>query len=150
VLIDARGETLKQALPTSPLLAKLNDQELAATCGWPVDTEERLREAARALITEGAQWCLVTQGGENAWLLSKTAAWRFTPAAVGVLNTVGSGDATTAGIAAGLLRGRSMPDAVRLGIACGSASATRLTPGDLDIDLAEKLVAEVRVVKIPV
>ncbi len=143
VLIDARGAALTQALPCTPLLVKLNDQELATTCGRSVDTEQTLREAARMLMSRGAEWFLVTQGVRDAWLLNKTAAWRFTPPAVDVLNAVGSGDATTAGIAAGLLRDQSMPDAVRFGIACGSAAATTLTPGDVDPALVEKLVHEV-------
>jgi len=143
VLIDARGAVLMQALAYSPVLAKLNDQELAATCGRPIDTEGALRAAAQMLIGRGAQWVLVTQGEKDAWLLNETLAWRFTPPAVEVLNAVGSGDATTAGIAAGLVRGQSVPDAVRLGIACGSASAMKLTPGDLDADLVKQLVPEV-------
>jgi len=145
VLIDARGEALTQTLPHSPLLAKLNDEELAATCRRRVDAKDRLLEAAQVLITGGAQWVLVTRGKQDAWLLSEKAAWRFTPPPVDALNAVGSGDATTAGIAAGLRRGQFMPDAVRLGMACGSASATTLTPGDLDYALVEKLVAEVGV-----
>jgi len=145
VLIDVRGAVLMRALSCSPMLVKLNDLELAATCGRLVDTEGVLREAAQMLISGGAQWVLVTQGERDAWLLNESLAWRFTPPAVEVLNTVGSGDATTAGIAAGLVRGQSMPDAVQLGIACGSASATTLTPGDLDADLVKRLVPEVRV-----
>jgi len=145
VLIDARGKVLMQALSCSPVLVKLNDQELVATCGRPIDTERALREAAQMLISGGAQWVLVTQGEQDAWLLNETLAWRFTPPAVEVLNAVGSGDATTAGIAAGLLRGQPMPNAVQLGIACGSASATTLTPGDLDTDLVRRLVPQVRV-----
>jgi len=147
VLIDARDEVLTQALPHFPLLAKLNDQELAATYGKPIDAEESFRAAGRKLIEGGAQWCLVTRGKMEAWLVNETAAWRFRPPAVDVLNSVGSGDAATAGIAAGLRRGQSMPDAVRLGIACGSASATTLTPGDVDAGFVAKLVPEVRVTK---
>jgi tagatose 6-phosphate kinase len=149
VLIDARGEALMDALPCAPLLAKLNDEELTATCGKPVDTEECLREAGCELIEKGAQWLLITCGKMDAWLLNDIAAWRFTPPAVEALNAVGSGDATMAGITAGLRRGQPMPDAVRLGIACGSAGATTLTPGDLDADLVEVLVPEVRVSRMP-
>jgi len=143
VLIDARGEVLMRALSYLPVLVKLNDQELVAICGRPIDTEGALREAAQMLVSGGAQWVLVTQGKRDAWLLNETGAWCFTPPVVDVLNAVGSGDATTAGIAAGLVRGQSIPDAVQFGIACGSASAMTLTPGDLDADFVKKLVPEV-------
>jgi len=71
MLIDARGEVLMQALACSPVLVKLNDQEL--------DTERALREAAQMLISGGAQGVLVTRGEQDAWLLNETLARRFTP-----------------------------------------------------------------------
>jgi tagatose 6-phosphate kinase len=148
VLIDSRGEALMRALPSAPLLAKMNDQELAETCRGSIDTTEGLRKEGRELIEIGAHWLLVTRGKMDAWLLNDTAAWRFTPPAVEVLNAVGSGDATMAGIAAGLRRGRPMPDAIRLGIACGSAAATTLTPGDLDAELVVEVIPEVRVSRV--
>ncbi|MCG6860435.1 MAG: PfkB family carbohydrate kinase [Chromatiaceae bacterium] len=49
VLIDARGAPLMEALPCAPLLAKLNEQELAATCAQRVDKEEALPEAMNRL-----------------------------------------------------------------------------------------------------
>ena len=150
LLLDARDAPLIEALPHAPLLAKLNHQELAATCRRPIPTDQELRRSARLLLDGGAQWILVTCGEQDAWLLNETAAWRFSPPAVDVLNAIGSGDATTAGIAAGLRRGQSMPDAVRLGIACGSASAATLTPGDVDTGLVEQLVREVRIEKTPI
>jgi fructose-1-phosphate kinase PfkB-like protein len=143
VLLDARGVPLTEALPHSPCLAKLNAEELAATCRRPIGTEQELYRSAYMLLERGAQWVLVTRGKQDAWLLNETAVWRFTPPEVGVLNAIGGGDATTAGIAAGLQRGECMPDAVRLGIACGSASATTLTPGDVDARLVKRLVPEV-------
>ena len=147
VLIDAHGKALLEALAYAPLLVKMNDQELAATCGCSVDDENMLCEAAQLLITRGAQWLLVTQGKRDAWLFNKTTVWRFKPPAVNALNTVGSGDATTAGIAAGLIRGQPVMDAIRLGIACGAANATTLTPGDIDAGLVEKLVSQVSIYK---
>lgn len=147
VLLDARGAPLTEALPHSPCLAKLNAEELAATCRRPITTEQELYTSAQMLLEGGAQWVLVTRGKQDAWLLNEAAVWRFAPPEVAVLNAIGGGDATTAGIAAGLQRGQSMPDAVRLGIACGSASATTLTPGDVDARLVKQLVPAVQVTR---
>jgi tagatose 6-phosphate kinase len=44
-------------------------------------------------------------------------------------NAIGSGDAMMAGIAVGLVRGRSMLEAVRFGAACGAANAMTTEPG---------------------
>ena len=42
------------------------------------------------------------------------------------INPIGSGDSLAAGLASAILRGQRMPDAAKLGIACGAANA--MTP----------------------
>lgn len=121
VLIDSQGEPLLRVLPLAPLLVKLNRQELVRTAG-PLPLER----AARRLCRWGARHVLVTEGARGAWLIAPDGSWRFEIPRVRVLNPIGSGDAVTAGIVVGLQRGQSLPEAVRLGIACGVANA--LTP----------------------
>jgi tagatose 6-phosphate kinase len=144
LLLDASGAALLPALSYAPLLVKLNHLELAATTNAPMGTKGELIEAARRLVRGGANWVLITHGSEAAFLVSDTAAWQFHPPRVRKLNPVGSGDAATGGIAFALLQGRSMLEAVRLGIACGSANATTLTAGEITSALTERLAHDVR------
>ena len=53
--------------------------------------------------------------------------WFAAPPVERVVSTVGSGDSMVAGMVAGLLGGDDMVDAVRRGVAAGSAAV--LTPG---------------------
>jgi len=47
------------------------------------------------------------------------------------VNTVGSGDAATAGLAAGLHRGLSLEGAVRLAMECAASNALLEKPGSI-------------------
>jgi 6-phosphofructokinase 2 len=67
----------------------------------------------------------------------------FRPPPVHPVSTVGAGDSMVAGISAGLASGRSLAEAVRLGVAAGTAAV--LTPGTELCDAAdvERLVDQV-------
>lgn len=144
LLLDANGAALMQALSYAPLLVKLNDLELAATVEMRFKTSADLISAGRQLARAGAHWVLVTRASQPALLVSETEAWQFHPPSVRAVNPVGSGDATTGGIAFALLQGQSMVQAVQLGIGCGSANATTFTAGEITASLAERLARKVR------
>lgn len=144
-LLDAKGPALEQALAHAPLLVKLNRLELSTVTKEPLHTTASVIAAAQALALRGAQWVLVTQGPEPAWLVNGTQVWGYRPPVVRALNPVGSGDATTGGIAAALLGGRTLPEAVRWGIACGAANATTLTAGEVPSALTEQLATKLEV-----
>ena len=64
--------------------------------------------------------------------MDRSDTWELTPPAVTpVVNPIGCGDCLAAGIAAGLERGETLVDAVRLGIAMASDNVTQLLPARL-------------------
>lgn len=143
VLIDSQKQPLLSALPHGPLLAKLNAHELGLTFGRPVGRQRDIVEAARELQRRGAKWVLVTNGAKSALLVGEHTVHVYTPPRIQAVNAVGSGDATTAGIAAALAAGDDMPAAVTLGLACGAANALTLTPADVDPAKARALREQV-------
>ncbi len=148
VVLDCRGPYLLQALAAAPFFVKLNGRELRATCDRAIESDAQLQRAAQMLTEQGARWVLITRGALPALLHSGDHNWMLNPPSVDVLNAIGSGDAATAGIAAGLSRGYLVPKAVRYGIACGSASALTLEPGDLDPAIVHQLESRVTAKKI--
>ena len=72
--------------------------------------------------------------------------WELSPPAVApIVNPIGCGDCLAAGVAAGLARGETLVDAVRLGIAAAADNATQLLPARFDRTRVEALAASVRV-----
>ena len=128
VLVDAQVRQLANAVRAEPFLVRINRDEFAAV--------PKLDRAGVAwfVVSDGARPVSVTHGG---------GTFRLKPPRVKALNSVGSGDAMMAGIAYGLWRGKSMREAVRLGIACGAANALTETPGMVRRPDVKKLLRQI-------
>jgi fructose-1-phosphate kinase PfkB-like protein len=61
---------------------------------------------------------------------------------VKAVNPIGSGDAMLAGMAAALLQGVSMSEAIRWGVACGAANAMTTQPGNVRLADVRGLLRE--------
>ncbi len=146
VLIDSHRPAILNLLGEGPVLAKMTATELGATVRSAVDTEEGILHAMRELIALGARGALVTQGGQTAYLMTELTAWRLSPPAehVRVMNPIGSGDCTTAGIAHALTSGKGLCESVRFGMGCGSANAETPIAADFDVRRAAELARGVK------
>lgn len=123
-VVDAEGPLLAQALAHRPFLVKPNRAELAAFLGRAVDSEAALQEGAAQLQRRGARNVLVSLAADGALLLDEARQYRRLAAPRGtVRNSVGAGDSVVAGFLAGWRRTRDPAQALRLGVAAGSATA---------------------------
>lgn len=131
VLIDAQQTQLMNALKRRPFLVKINRDELAAATRVKGGGRASTLRAVRKLIRNGPQWAVITDGARSVCVSERPGdrALFLKPPHVRAINPIGSGDAMTAGIAVGLLRGQSMMEAVRFGVACGAANAMTAEPG---------------------
>ena len=82
---------------------------------------------AAALMEHGVEMVVVTLGADGAHAYRKDAAPVRQPSfAVAAVDTLGAGDAFTAGFAAGLAGGCSVEESLRAAAACGAIVCTRL------------------------
>ena len=82
---------------------------------------------ARTLQEKGARNVLVSMAGDGALLLDEQGQVHRIGCPKGkVVNSVGAGDSMVAGFVAGYLQSGSYAQALRLGTACGSATAFSL------------------------
>lgn len=123
-VVDTTGAALLAALGERPWLIKPNREELATLAGHDLPTLAEVIAAAESLMDKGAQNVLVSLGGEGALWCGGDGVRLYQPAPDGrVIGTVGAGDSTVAGFVAGWLRYGDARRALRLGVACGSATA---------------------------
>lgn len=130
-VLDFRGQGLTGALDLEPCVVKPNREELAQTVGRPLDTDDELVEAMRSLNDRGARWVVVTDGPRAVWLSGRGELYRFQPPAVpaeDAVNPIGCGDAMAAALAWAMRDGRSLPEAVRLGIGASIDNLRQLLP----------------------
>jgi len=126
-VLDFRGEGLLESLACKPRCVKPNRHELAQTMRKPLERDDDLVAAMRALNERGAEWVVVTDGARPVWLTSTAATYRFHPPRVdSIVNPIGCGDALAAGIVVATREGRSMVDAVRFGVAAAADNLGQL------------------------
>jgi fructose-1-phosphate kinase PfkB-like protein len=97
------------------------------------------------VVALGAHWVVVTQGKDGVVASDGQRFWRVRSPRVAAVNPIGSGDALAAGLASAISRGQRMPDACRLGVACGAANAMTLTPADVRADDVAELLQRVEI-----
>jgi len=136
VILDVRGKDLIKSLPFGPYLVKPNLYEFISTFEPGLLSEKNTdtvkKKVARiwAELYEKYPCALVlTRGSEPLWYAEKGELAEFAFKSVEPLNTTGSGDAFSAGLAAALEEGASLVDAVAEGARCGALNAALLKPG---------------------
>jgi tagatose 6-phosphate kinase len=145
VIVDARGAPLKVALAEKPFIIKPNRAELAATVEHPIESDQQLRDALRAIGTMGAGWTVVTNGPGETVASDGRSMWKLTTPKVAAVNPIGSGDSFAAGIAVGLIDELEVPQACALGVACGAANALTEFAAHLRIEDVERLKSQITI-----
>ena len=123
-VVDATQDLLLKVLPYKPFLIKPNNHELSEIVRHELTTDDEIVAAAAGLQAQGARNVLVSMAGDGALLLDENGAVHRIGCPKGkVVNSVGAGDSMVAGFVAGYLRTGDYRYALRLGTACGSATA---------------------------
>ena len=123
-VVDATQNLLLKVLPYEPFLVKPNNHELAEIVGCELTNDDEIVTAAASLQAQGAHNVLVSMAGDGALLLDENGTVHRIGCPKGkVVNSVGAGDSMVAGFVAGYLRTGDYRYALRLGTACGSATA---------------------------
>lgn len=129
VVLDASGEALRRGLEARPWFIKPNRQEAEELLGRRLRGLMAVARAARELSARGPALVILSLGREGAVLAAHGSgiAWFGRSPTVKTRSAVGAGDSLIGGFLAGWTRSRSLPEAFRLGIAAGAATA--MTPG---------------------
>ncbi len=123
-VVDATGGFLTSSLDCHPFLIKPNTDELAEIFGEETDTVEKIKRCAKRLQQKGARNVLVSMGESGSLLLDETGKVHLMGSVGGkAVNTVGAGDSMVAGFIAGYIKSGDYDYALKLGTACGGATA---------------------------
>jgi 1-phosphofructokinase family hexose kinase len=137
--IDTSGSFLKEALAANPYLVKINRREAGELLDRQVRTAEDAISAAKH-IRDSCQMAMITLGGEGAVLAAGDGVWHLPSPKIEAVCPVGSGDALLGAFCAGLERGDSPVEALRLGIATGAANALEIGPGVFKMEMVEAFI----------
>ncbi len=122
-IADTSGKPLQEALEQGVYLLKPNLTELGTLVGkdW-LDIPEIESAAEQVLHNSRCQVMVVSMGPAGALLVTSGQKKKFNAPAVKKQSTVGAGDSMVAGIVYQLEKGADLEEAVRYGVACGTAA----------------------------
>jgi len=122
VSFDADGEAFKHGLKAKPYMIKPNKHEFSRLIGEEISELDDVVFHARNVVNSGISLVIVSLGADGIVAATKTSALHLKPPKVEVVNKIGAGDSLVAGIVNGLTNGKSLEDALILGVATGTAT----------------------------
>lgn len=123
LVVDAEKELAESVLSYHPLFIKPNKDELEVMFNTTVNSDEDVIKYGRLLVDKGAQSVIVSLGGDGAIYIDKEISIKAVNPQGKVVNTVGSGDSTVAGMVAGIASGLTIEKSFQQAVACGTATA---------------------------
>ena len=122
-IVDTSGEALQRAAAEGVFLLKPNLRELSALVGQEEVPALQQEPLARQLIDSGhCEVVVVSLGPQGAMLVTPEEVQYIPTPAVPQKSTVGAGDSMVGAIVLQLSQGASLADAVRYGVAAGTAA----------------------------
>ena len=123
-VVDTTGSLLLNVLKYKPFLVKPNHHELGDLFGVTTKTDAEIETYARKLQKMGVRNVLVSRSKDGAMLIDETGkAYKIGNAKGTLVNSVGCGDSMVGGFIAGYTQSNDYAHALRLGTACGNATA---------------------------
>lgn len=123
VCVDADGTAMKQALEHKPNMIKPNRDEAERLLGKPITSIDDAVWAAKEIWEAGTEYAMVSMGSDGAILACSDGVFVATPPDIEAVSTIGSGDSLIGGFLSALAAGAGAKDALKLGVAAGTATA---------------------------
>ncbi|MCQ2492329.1 MAG: 1-phosphofructokinase [Lachnospiraceae bacterium] len=140
IAVDATKDLLMNVLKYHPFVIKPNNHELGEMFGVVLKNNDEIIEYAKKLQDLGARNVLISMAGDGAILVDENGEVSVSKPPKGtVKNSVGAGDSMVAGFIAGYLKNGSYEEALKMGLATGSATA--FSEGLATKELMEELLA---------
>lgn len=147
-VLDCSGNALKSVLEgdDKPTVIKPNRDELAQLLGREVSKDvDELKAVLNQPLFAGIEWIIVSLGADGAFAKHHDAFYKVDIPKIEVVNPVGSGDSTVAGIASGLANEETDDVLLKKANVLGMLNAQEKTTGHVNMSNYDKLYQKLAV-----
>jgi tagatose 6-phosphate kinase len=144
-ILDSSGEALMQGAARKPLFIKPNKKEFADLAGKELKTLTDFVRAAVEISACYQTWIVLSLGADGALAVFNKEVLHVRPPQITIKSAVGSGDCMLAGVTYGLTHSFSFEDAVKYGVAAGTANALTLGAGVFSLDDFDQVLSGITV-----
>ncbi|MHC5247782.1 tagatose-6-phosphate kinase [Enterococcus sp. LJL90] len=151
VLFDSSGASLRAVLEGQhkPFLIKPNREELAQLFSRDVSGDlAELKNLLNLPIFNGVEWIVVSLGANGAFAKHGENFYQVSIPKIPVVNPVGSGDATIAGLAAAIEKSAGDEAILKQGNAFGMLNAMESATGKIQLTNYQSLYEKIKVIKV--
>lgn len=134
-LLDTDGEALIEGVEAGPTVVAPNQQEAERLLNTALITRGHFLDAAERIRKMGAEQVILSLGSRGAVGATDRRVFEVVPPRVDAVCPIGAGDALAAAFTWAIERSRDFTDAVRWGVAAGTATAS--LPGVMLANLAQ-------------
>lgn len=151
VILDTSGSQFVTALNhhVKPFAIKPNSSELSELLGREVvDTAESLKLALEDQMFSDIPLILVSRGGNGGFAKVEQSYYEIIIPKIEVVNPVGSGDSTVAGISYSLEHNLSVEEMLRHAMLFGMLNAMENLTGCIDLSKTDQIYSDIKVTKL--
>jgi len=150
VCLDTSGAALREGIRGRPAFVKPNEKEITELIGRPAATREEIAAAIGRLMDEGIRAVAVTLGAAGCLAGHEGRLYEAAAPPVTAVNTVGCGDAFTAGMAVAKARGEPFDRCLAFAVAAASAAAMTARTGEVIPEDVRRLLPLVKIKELQV
>jgi 1-phosphofructokinase family hexose kinase len=147
-LLDSRGMGFKMGARSAPQAIKPNLEELGEFFDQEIKGVHHIALCAKRFIDMGIGYAFISLGSDGLIAVHENKCFLCSPPDVKVVDTVGCGDATVAGILVAQEREFSFEDTCRMAVACGSSKSMHEGPGIITREEVWQLMEDVEIKEI--
>lgn len=122
-LLDTDGDSLAHIVEAGPNILTPNQPEAERLLNTVLLTRPHSLAAAKKIQAMGAEYVVLSLGSRGAVGAAADGVWEAVPPRVDALSPIGAGDALAAAVMWAMQKGEEFPEALRWGVAAGTASA---------------------------
>lgn len=148
VVLDSSGSSLAEVLTSEhkPTAIKPNTEELSQLLGRDVTADIlELKAALSEALFDGIEWVFVSLGAKGAVAKHGETFYKVTIPKIDVVNPVGSGDSTVAGIVSALRHGESDEVLLKKANVLGMLNAQEKETGRVNLERYDALFQQLKV-----
>lgn len=147
IFLDTDGEAMKQGVNSGPFLIKPNIFELSRLVEKTVSETDEIIEQVRP-YRDTVEYIVVSMGARGAMGFSVEGDYHAIPPKIKVRNSAGAGDSMLGGLVFVMSQHGPFEEALKLGVACGAATALGAAGSLCTIEEIESIKKEVIIEKI--
>lgn len=151
VILDTSGESLKNIVLNSnirPYCIKPNETEIKQIENRDINSKEELVEYLKSSIFKGIELIVITMGGDGALVKFKDDFYNVNIPKIKVVNPVGSGDSTVAGIAYCIKNNLNIENTIKYAMTCGILNTMEEKTGYINIEEVDKYLEKIEIIKL--